>query len=286
MAVKHPAKPKHADKTLEAERFRVTLASIGDAVISTDTKGLVTFLNPVAESMTGWQSQDAVGQPLDTVCRILDERTRLETANPVTQVLREERIVALPDHATLVARDGREWLIEDSAAPIKDATGQVAGAVMVFHDVTERRQAEKALRESEQRLRAIFDQAAVGIAVANLDGRFTEMNDRFCRILGYAADELRHKTFLDLTYLDDVAVTQKASIELRERKIAEYSMEKRYVRKDGSVVWSMTTVALLTDSNDEPYQFIGVVDDITAGNSWNIGQGNDNVDGIAQDAPS
>ena len=266
MGVKRPPARKRADtdNALDAERFRVTLASIGDAVISTDTNGLVTFLNPVAESMTGWQSQDAIGQSLDIVCRILDDRTRLVTPNPVTRVLREGRVVALPDHATLVSKDGREWLIEDSAAPIKDASGQIAGAVMVFHDVTERRQAEKGMRESEQRLRAIFDQAAVGIAVANLDGRFTEMNDRFCRILGYPADELRQKTFLDLTYREDLAVTQKAASELRQRKIPEYSMEKRYVRKDGSVIWSFTTVALLTDSNDAPYQFIGVIDDITA----------------------
>ena len=236
MGVKRPPARKRADtdNALDAERFRVTLASIGDAVISTDTNGLVTFLNPVAESMTGWQSQDAIGQSLDTVCRILDDHTRLVTPNPVTRVLREGRVVALPDHATLVAKDGRAWLIEDSAAPIKDATGRIAGAVMVFHDVTERRRAEKALRESEQRLRAIFDQAAVGIAVANLDGRFTEMNDRFCRILGYPVDELRQKTFLDLTYREDLAVTQKAASELRQRKIPEYSMEKRYVRKDGT----------------------------------------------------
>ena len=132
----------------QREFFRVTLASIGDAVITTDADAKVTFLNPVAEEMTGWKSQEAIGQPLEKVFNIIHEQTRKPALNPVSRVLSEGVVVGLANHTALIARDGRETAIDDSAAPIKDENGEISGVVMVFHDVTEQRRAETALRES------------------------------------------------------------------------------------------------------------------------------------------
>jgi PAS domain S-box-containing protein len=123
---------------------------------------------------------------------------------------------------------------------------------------------KEALRESEERLRAMFNQAAVGIAVASLDGHFQDMNRKFCDILGYSADELRRLTFLEITHQDDIDKTAASVRQLLAGSIPEYSLEKRYLRKDGSSVWSLTTVTSLKDSDGRPQRFIGVIEDISA----------------------
>jgi PAS domain S-box-containing protein len=146
-----------AQKLVEAELrqqrewFQVTLASIGDAVITTDTLGRVTFLNAVAEAKTGWQSAEARGLPLERIFNVVSEYTRQPAPNPIGRVLREGAIVELANHTVLIAKDGSEVAVEDSAAPIRDANGEISGAVMVFHDVTARRRAEAALREADRR---------------------------------------------------------------------------------------------------------------------------------------
>ncbi|MGH7833141.1 MAG: ATP-binding protein [Candidatus Binatia bacterium] len=144
---------KRAEEELRQQRawFQVTLSSIGDAVITTDTQGKVTFLNPVAETMTGWKTAEASGQPLEKVFNIINEETREPAGNPVDKVLREGIVVGLANHTALISKDGTERSIEDSAALIRDASGKISGAVMVFHDVTERRRAEKALKEADKK---------------------------------------------------------------------------------------------------------------------------------------
>ena len=181
------AKDEVEQRTVELQEqkewFAVTLSSIGDAVIATDRAGRVTFMNPVAATMTGWTVDAAQGQPLETVFRIVNEATGKPAENPVGEVFRTGRIVGLANHTTLVARDGSRTPIEDSAAPIRNAKGEITGAVMVFHDVTRRRRAEAALRESDERLRAVFDQVPVGIAVIGLDTHIEQANRRFVEIL-------------------------------------------------------------------------------------------------------
>jgi PAS domain S-box-containing protein len=122
----------------------VTLSSIGDAVITTNLAGQITFLNPVAESLTGW-TQEAVGQPLDSVVRILNEESRQPVEIPTVEALREDRTVKLASHSLLIAKDGTERSISDSAAPITNDRGVIAGVVLVFRDITERRKTERAL---------------------------------------------------------------------------------------------------------------------------------------------
>ncbi|MDP2794602.1 MAG: diguanylate cyclase, partial [Sulfurisoma sp.] len=121
----------------EKERALVTLHSIGDAVITTDIKGLVEFLNPVAEELTGWSTEEARGTPLTQVFHIINENTRATVENPVEKTLRNNGIVGLANHTVLIRRDGREFSIEDSAAPIRDRDGIIIGVVLVFHDNTQ-----------------------------------------------------------------------------------------------------------------------------------------------------
>lgn len=128
-----------ADLQEQHELLRVTLQSIGDAVITTDAAGHVTWLNPVAERMTGWLAEQAKGLPLERTFHIVNEQTRSLTENPVSACLRDGKIVGLANHTVLISRDGCEYSIEDSAAPIRNECGEVLGVVLVFHDVTEQR---------------------------------------------------------------------------------------------------------------------------------------------------
>ncbi|MGO8675262.1 MAG: response regulator [Limisphaerales bacterium] len=142
---------KHqVDQELRRQRewLRVTLTSIGDGVLATDAARRITFVNPVAADLTGWQEEQALGQPVESVFRIINEKTREQVEDVVAQVLRQNRVVGLANHTALIARDGREIPIEDSAAPIRDAGGKVSGVVLVFHDVTERRHARELMHSA------------------------------------------------------------------------------------------------------------------------------------------
>ena len=143
--------------------FRTTLASIGDAVIATDDAGHVKAMNSVAQRLTGWTEEEARGRPLGEVFRVVNEDSGLPVENPVDKVFREGRIVGLANHTALLARDGRAIPIDDSAAPIRTPEGRLMGAVMVFRDVTERRQAERqqaAIIEREREARREAEAAA------------------------------------------------------------------------------------------------------------------------------
>lgn len=143
-------------------RYATTLMSIGDAVVATDNAGRVTFLNPVAEQLTGWKLDEAKGKPLTEIFRIVNEETRKTVENPVEKVLATGRIVGLANSTVLIARDGREYPIDDCAAPIHDDAGNVTGVVLVFRDVTDERRREAELLQA-QKMEAI-GRLAGGIA--------------------------------------------------------------------------------------------------------------------------
>ncbi len=158
-------------------RLHATLQSCGDALIVTDETGTVTMINPVAETLTGWTQNEAEGLPLEEVFAIVGESTREAVESPVSRVLREGKVTGLPDDAILIARDGTERPIDDSGAPIRGANGETVGVVLVFRDVTVRKQAEQA------RERLLRTEAAREAAV-----RANEAKDQF---LGLVSHELR-----------------------------------------------------------------------------------------------
>ena len=134
------------------ERWATTLASIGDAVIATDVDGQISFMNNVAEELTGWTLPEASTKPVAEVFNIINEHTRYQVENPVTKVLREGMIVGLANHTILVRKDGTEVPIDDSGAPIRDTSGKTMGVVLVFRDITERKEAVDKLRKAHDEL--------------------------------------------------------------------------------------------------------------------------------------
>jgi PAS domain S-box-containing protein len=137
------------------------------------------------------------------------------------------------------------------------------GLTIFFLDITEQYQNQEKLRITSDRLRAIFNHAAVGIAIARMDGRFLEMNQKFISILGYSREELQELSFRDITHAEDLHTTNEHVERLLRDQIQDYSIEKRYIKKGGQTIWSLTTVTLLRDLTGKPERFLGVIEDIT-----------------------
>ena len=245
-----------------SERMRTTLASIGDAVVTTDAEQKITNLNPVAESLTGWSCEEAIGKHLDEVFQILSETTRKPVTNPATRALREGIVVGLANHTLLVRRDGSEVPIDDSAAPIRLTDGTITGCVLVFRDVSERREHEGRLLWSEQMFRNTFDYAPVGIAHMALDGALLRVNDKLCEILGFTRDELQSFTNQAITHPLDLKNDEGFAGKLLSGVLPTASYEKRFISKFGEVVWVNTTVTPIRDGNQEPEYFLAIIEDI------------------------
>lgn len=175
----------------------VTLSCIGDAVITTDREGRITFLNPVAETLTGW-TQEAVGQPLDGVFRILNEESRQPIEIPTVQALREGRTVKLASHSLLVAKDGVERPISDSAAPITNDKGEVAGVVLVFRDITERRKLERAEAKAHGYADDIIETLREPFMVLDYELRVKTANRSFYDWFRVSKEETENRLVYDL----------------------------------------------------------------------------------------
>jgi PAS domain S-box-containing protein len=179
----------------QRERLQISLSSIGDAVIATDAQGHITFMNAVAESLTGWSQVDSQGMALHQVFHIMDEVSRQPLENPVVKVMRDGTVVGLANHTILVSRDGKEFHIDNNAAPIRHESGAIVGVILVFHDVTERWQAQRLAHENSERLRVAL--LPIDMAVFNQDHnlRYTWM---YQPQLGFSVEQIVGKTDSDL----------------------------------------------------------------------------------------
>jgi PAS domain S-box-containing protein len=250
----------------EGERLRTTLASIGDAVITTDAEGRITSLNAVAEALTGWTQAEATGQPLDVVFRIVNEETRQAVKNPAARALREGVIVGLANHAALIARDGTERPIDDSAALIRSQEGQVIGCVLVFRDISERRRLdnENASRHRAARLLAsIVESSDDAIISKSLDGIIQSWNAAAERLFGYPAEQAvgRHITLIipaDRTAEEDrIIATLKAG-----QRIEHFDTVR--LRSDGRPVLVSLTISPVRDEAGRVVGASKIARDITA----------------------
>jgi PAS domain S-box-containing protein len=256
------ARAREADSR---EVLRVTLRSIGDAVIATDVAGIVTYLNTAAETVTGWSENEAVGQPLDAIFRIVNEATREPVTNPAERALRDGVVVGLANHTVLIRRDGTECPIDDSAAPIRDDHGIVSGCVLIFRDVTAQRQLAREKQTqllTARRLASIVESSEVAIVAKRLDGTIESWNAAAERLFGYAAAEAigRHISLVippeRLAEEDDIIATLKAG-----RPIEHFETER--VRSDGRRVVVSLSVSPIKDDHGNVIGASKIARDVT-----------------------
>ena len=256
----------------ESERnLRVTLHSIGDAVIATDASGLIARINPSAEQLTGWQAGQAAGRPLAEVFHIVNAQTRERMANPVEKILASGEIIGLANHTILVSRNGREYQIADSGAPIRNDDGGIIGVVMVFRDVTEEYAREQKIRESEQLLKKL---------TANVPGvvfqfSATEENEAMVpHFIGPNAagvfgldvpDEKFIEAFAGCLPREDVD-SFRASVRNAVAEVAPWSWTGRFTKPLGEEIWFSGDAVPQIEA--ERIMYYGVLMDITEHKRW------------------
>lgn len=243
------------------QKLAVTLSSIGDAVIATDTLARVTLLNPVAEKLTGWTQAQAMSRPVDEAFQIINKTTRLSATIPVMETLAHGTVQGLANHTVLIAQDGTEYDIADSCAPIRDYDRQVIGAVLVFRDVSKEYAVQQALQDSNALVQAILNTVLDGIITFHTAGGIETVNPAAERMFGYTAAELiGQKYSLLIPALD----AEKYGVRLDETttKKAQSQHEAIGQRKDGSpfpLEISLSEMQL----NGQRY-FTGILRDLTA----------------------
>ncbi|MFW5777464.1 MAG: PAS domain S-box protein [Spirochaetota bacterium] len=231
------ARKEHERRVAESEEnLRVTLESIGDAVIATDRLGVVTRMNPVAERLCGWPREEAIGRALPEVFHIVNADTRARVADPAARVLETGHTVGLANHTVLIARDGTEYQIADSAAPIVNEAGEVAGVVLVFRDVTEQYETERRLRETAESLDSFLRHSPLLMSEIDPQGRYLRVNPALARVVGTAPSQIEGRRF------EEILPAELARI--FERRVATVRETRRPVRVEDTVV---------TDDGSRPY---------------------------------
>ncbi|MCA1567610.1 MAG: PAS domain S-box protein [Acidobacteria bacterium] len=242
----------------EAIRFQSHLLdTVEQAVIATDLSGVIIYWNRFAEKLYGWPAAEITGRNI--LGAILPQAAQAQAVEIMAHLQAGQ---SWSGEFTVHRRDGTTFRAFISDTPIYNEGGELVGIVGISDDITERKRAEEALRESEERYRAIVDQAMVGVAQADLDGNFTIVNQKYCDITGYSAAELLGMRIQDITHPDDLPL----NVEVRKRMIAEsapYEIEKRYVVKNGSIIWVNLGVSAIRDREGRPQSSIAVVLDIT-----------------------
>ena len=255
---------KRAAEALAAsERWLfTTLSSIGDAVLATDASGRVRFMNAVAESLTGWERAEAVGRTTDEVSPLIDERTRLPIEHPVARVIRDRLKVELANHTSVVARDGSETPIEDSAAPILGDDGALAGVVMVFRDVTKERTARRLVLESEERYRTLVEVSPQAVWIGLPEGHITFCNRWWSEYTGLSMEESEGTGWMRAIHPEHRERVRDAWYDAAG-KGEGYEIEIPFLRaSDGMYRWHMARGMPVRDEAGVIVKWIGVAIDI------------------------
>ena len=247
------------------EVFRVTLRSIGDAVITTATNGSITYLNEVAEDLTGWSHREALGQPLEKVFPIINEATRKAVENPALRALREGIVVGLANHTLLIRKDGSECPIDDSAAPIRHEQGDVSGCVLIFRDVTAQRMLERDRANqllTARLLASIVESSNDAIISKSLEGIIQSWNAAAERLFGFTAEEATGRHISMVIPPERIAEEDKIIASLKAGKRIEHYETER-VRKDGQLINVSLTISPIRDDEGNVVGASKIVRDIT-----------------------
>ena len=248
---------KAADKTA---RFQaMVLDATGESIIVTDPAGKIIYMNRFAETQCGWTAAEALGRDIMEVT--VPEVSRAQAEEIMETLRRGEK---WSGDFMAHRRGGGALPIHASNTPLFDESGTLVAIIGVARDVRERHAFERALRESEERYRAAFEQAAVGICEMSFDGRFKRVNPQLCALFGYSCGELLEANFSDITHPEDLPKSMQLVGELAAGKRETFSIDKRYVRKDGRVIWAISTVSLLRDPVGNPQSLMAVVQDVSA----------------------
>ncbi len=248
---------------MEEENLRITLDSIGDGVIATDTDGNVTQINPAAQKLTGWTFESAQGRPLTEVFNIVNAKTKEVVVNPVTKVLELGKTVGLANHTMLIAKDGAEYQIADSAAPIRDTNGNIAGVVLVFRDVTEKYHLQEIVLETNERLQGALEASHAGTWRVDMSTGNDTRDASLNRLLGLPAEPTTQPLSDWFTYVHpDDAEPMKLAWE-KGLETGLYSVEHRLIRKDGETLWVYDRGRMIRDADGQLLYAIGAVMDIT-----------------------
>ncbi len=242
----------------QSELFRVTLTSIGDGVIASDRYGRITFMNGVAEALTGWKAEEALGQSLDTVFRILNEETGAVMESPASRVLREQQVVKLEEGTLLIARDGRRIVLDDSGAPIRDAQGSLVGVVVTFRDATQRRRTERDISQ----LASIVQSTDDAILTMTLEGIVQTWNPGAEALYGYAGHEIIGKSIM-ITYPPEHRDELRDIVARIKRGEPTTHFETQRIRKDGQRIDVSVTPSALRNPAGKLVGISKIARDIT-----------------------
>ncbi|HZD56635.1 MAG TPA: PAS domain S-box protein [Anaerolineales bacterium] len=242
------------------ERFRLLLESVKEyAIFTLDPQGYVTSWNAGAESIQGYSAEEIIGQHYSAFFR----REDIEEGKPQSNLDIAQRNGRCEDEGWRVRKDGSKFWANAVIAALRDEKGELRGFSKVVRDMTQRKQAEEKIRQSEARFRTIFYGAAVGIELVDLEGHLLEFNPAIGKIFGYSHKELRESLASDIHHPANVVVNSSVFEEFRAGKRIFYYAEKPFMDKDGHLIWGRLTVNLVNDADGEPQFLIGMIEDIS-----------------------
>ncbi len=243
-------------KLKDSQEFtRSVIDSSLDMIIASDPEGRITVFNDAAKEQFGYSMEEALNM------RSMELFRDPEVKEMVARSIEEKG--SFTGEIQNVDKDGNCFLTYLSATALKDHKGQIIGSMGISRDITEIKRAEEELRKSEEKYRAIYDQAYIGIAQVDLQGNFLNVNQQLTEITGYSEEELKNFNFIDITAERDVEKSEELREELKKSGKDRVSFEKRYVHKNGSLIDLNLTVALVKDQNGDPDYFVSVFEDIT-----------------------
>ncbi|MEE4197066.1 MAG: PAS domain S-box protein [Bacteroidales bacterium] len=250
------------EKAESEENLRITLNSIGDAVIATDVQGKISHLNPVAEKLTGWNFEEARDQPIHKIFHIINAQTREQIENPVKKVLKTGEVIGLANHTKLISKDGKEYHIADSGSPILNSKKETVGVVLVFRNVTEEFEMVEQLKESEEKYRTIFENTGTSTCILEKDGTISMANSKFAQLAGYPIQEIEQKkTWMEFVVPNDLErMSQQHELRRKNRLEALTEYEFHFIDKNKQIKNIYLTIDMIPGTDKSVASLLDVTE--------------------------